>query len=94
MNKVATIQDDAGSWLQNEEEIRAHAVSFFANLYSNEEREYCVYPTSNDFPRMTSNMISIIMQPVNDEEIMRNVFSMHPMKAPGVDGLHVIFYQS
>lgn len=89
-----TIQDDAGSWLQNKEEIYAHAVSFFANLHSNEEREYCVYPTFNDFPRMTSNMISNIMQPVNDEEIMRIVFSMHLMKALGVDGLHAIFYQS
>ncbi|KAH9762494.1 hypothetical protein KPL70_000832 [Citrus sinensis] len=92
MNKVVTIQDDVGSWLQNKDEI--HAVSFFANLYSDEEREYCVYPTSNDFPRMTSNMISSIMQPVNDEEIMRIVFNMHLMKAPGVDGLHAIFYQS
>ncbi|KAH9696890.1 hypothetical protein KPL71_023372 [Citrus sinensis] len=35
---------------------------------------------------MTSNMISSIMQPVNDEEIMRTVFSMHPIKAPGVVG--------
>ena len=94
VNKVVTIQDDARSWLQDEDEIRTYAVSFFANLYSKEEREYRVYPASNDFPRMTSDMLSTIMQPVNDEEIMRTVFSMHPTKAPGVDGLHAIFYQS
>lgn len=94
VNKVVTIQDDASVWLHNGKEIRAHATSFFANLYSKKERGHCVYPISNDFPRMNSNMINILMQPMNDEEIKRTVFTMHSIKTPRVDGLHAIFYQS
>lgn len=31
---------------------------------------------------------------MNDEEFRQIIFIMHPMKAPRVDGLHAIFYQS
>ena len=33
-------------------------------------------------------------KPVDDEEIRDTIFSMKPLKAPGSDGLHAIFYQA
>ena len=36
----------------------------------------------------------MLRNPVEDEEIKNIVFGMHPLKAPGPDGFHAIFYHT
>lgn len=38
--------------------------------------------------------ISFLKWPIDEAEIKITVFSIKSLKGPGVDGLHVIFYQS
>lgn len=46
------------------------------------------------FPTMDDNLMSEIAQSVDDGEVRSTIFGMHPLKAPGVDGLHALLYQS
>lgn len=39
-------------------------------------------------------MLHMLQAPVDDNEISSTIFSMKPLIAPRVDGLHVLFYQS
>ena len=43
---------------------------------------------------MDAHDTDCVTNPVLEIEIKNVVFSMKPLKAPGMDGLHVIFYQS
>lgn len=39
-------------------------------------------------------MLFSLIRPIDDVEIRNILFSMKPLKALGIDGLHAIFYQS
>ncbi|KAH9786561.1 putative ribonuclease H protein [Citrus sinensis] len=52
------------------------------------------YQVPNFFPVLNAYDLESTVDPVLEEEIKRVVFSMKPLKAPGSDGLHAIFYQS
>ncbi|KAA3486983.1 Retrovirus-related Pol polyprotein LINE-1 [Gossypium australe] len=46
------------------------------------------------FLSLEQEVIQFLSMPVSDEEIEKALFDMAPLKAPGSDGLHAIFYQS
>lgn len=46
------------------------------------------------FPALYTSMLHLLQAPIKDLEIKHTVFGMKPLKAPGVDSLHAIFYQS
>ncbi|KAH9791596.1 putative ribonuclease H protein [Citrus sinensis] len=52
------------------------------------------YPVRGCFPILHAALTHGLMAPIEDNEIRQTIFSMKPLKAPGVDGLHAIFYQS
>ena len=38
--------------------------------------------------------LSFLQAPIDEVEIKNTIFSMKPLKFPGIDGLHAIVYQS
>ncbi|CAM8888405.1 unnamed protein product [Rhodiola kirilowii] len=38
-------------------------------------------------------MNRVLPEDISDEEVRRAVFSMNPLKAPGLDGFPALFYQ-
>lgn len=46
------------------------------------------------FPIIDKIVFHTLQGLVDDTEIKNSIFSMKPLKASGVDGLHAIFYQS
>ena len=88
------IKDDMDNWLLNNDEIRAYVVSFFSKLYSKEDATYHPYPIVHAFPVLEESRMQALGQAVEDEEIKNVVFSMKALKAPGIDGLHALFYQT
>ncbi|KAH9751354.1 putative ribonuclease H protein [Citrus sinensis] len=46
------------------------------------------------FPPIDIDMLHMLQAPIDDNEVRSTIFSMKPLKAPGVDGLHAVFYQS
>lgn len=53
-----------------------------------------VVPIEGHFPKLNDSIIRELVADVSIEEVCRSVFSMSPLKAPGVDDLHAKFYQA
>lgn len=92
--KVEAIKNNEGQWLYDKEDIKNHVVHYFTELFKFDGGDFINYPISSIFPTMDDNLMSEIAQSVDDGEVRSTIFGMHPLKAPGVDGLHALFYQS
>ncbi|KAH9725610.1 putative ribonuclease H protein [Citrus sinensis] len=93
-NRITTIQNANGEWIVDNEIIKQHATAFFSTLYTSETLDFRPYPVRGCFPILDAALTHGLMAPIEDNEIRQTIFSMKPLKAPGVDGLHAIFYQS
>ena len=93
-NRIEVIRDCSGNWLYEEEEIKRHAMGYFSDLFKSESATYQNYLVPNLFPALESYDVDSAAAPLLREEIKSTVFSMKPLKTPGTDGLHAIFYQS
>ncbi|GER27027.1 non-LTR retroelement reverse transcriptase-like protein [Striga asiatica] len=79
-------------WLK--EEIEETISAYFENLYtsqgsSNGHELLPLIPTT-----ITDELNNILLAPVEEDEIRKAVFSIHPLKAPGEDGMTRLFYQN
>lgn len=92
-NKIECVLDDEGQMVLNQERLEGLATSYFEHLYTGEETGERL-PLQNCFPKLKAEDFEEIHRDVNDEEIREAVFSMGALKAPGLDGLHPIFYQA
>lgn len=88
------IKDDMGNWLLDNNEIKEYVVSYFSKLYTKEDEFYKPYPIRNAFPVFERSQLQGFSLAVDDEEIKNVVFCMNALKAPGIDGLHALFYQT
>lgn len=75
------------------EALKVMAVNFFKQLYS-AQGDVKQWPLLGGFPRMLNENIESIQAVPVDSEIKAVVFAMGPLKAPGPDGLHPIFFHS
>ncbi|XP_061354924.1 uncharacterized protein LOC133299477 [Gastrolobium bilobum] len=93
-NKIKALKDDEGVWEEDPERLKNMEVDFYRNLYSVEAQPVSNLSIENYFPVITDqNWEKLGLIP--DMVEVRNVFfSMKPYKAPGVDGLHAVFFQS
>ncbi|KAK5811979.1 hypothetical protein PVK06_027373 [Gossypium arboreum] len=80
-NRILALKNQTGEWVIDEEELKQETVNFYKNLYGEQFRKIGNLG-EGVFPRLAS------------EEIKKALFDMAPLKAPGSDGLHTIFYQS
>ena len=93
-NNIAAIHDDLGVWIYKKEKIKDHAIQYFSSLYSCEHRDFWPHPHLNCFPVIDEVLFFTLRNPVEDGEIKTTVFGMHPLRAPGPDGFHAIFYHT
>lgn len=52
------------------------------------------YTLTGCFPHIGANMLHMFQAPIDDNEIRSTIFNIKPLKAPRVDRLRAIFYQS
>uniref|UniRef100_A0A803Q9F4 Reverse transcriptase domain-containing protein n=1 Tax=Cannabis sativa TaxID=3483 RepID=A0A803Q9F4_CANSA len=92
-NKIVTIKDNNNNWVRNEKRIGQIFNEFFSNLF-----ESCNPIIGEEFDLLFNPMISredndmIKKVPLLDE-ITSTIASMHPLKAPGPDGMSGCFYR-
>ena len=85
-NRILTIRNAVGEDIAEPNRIREHISSAFRSLYSSEHLACSWEVTSGEGEKN-------IAYPPTLVEISNALFSMKPLKAPGPDGFHPIFFQ-
>ncbi|XP_061374583.1 uncharacterized protein LOC133316815 [Gastrolobium bilobum] len=93
-NKVTTLRNDEGVWVEEPEELKLLAMNYFKNLYVEEVHNLPKLCIGGLFPPLDYNTWRNFEAAPTSAEIRSTIFGMHPFKAPGVDGLHAVFFQS
>ena len=85
-SRILSLRNDVGLDIQDPDQIRDHISDFFRNLYSTEQG-------GCSRQRSQSQELIDIAYPPSDAEVKRALNQMKPIKAPGPDGFHPIFFQ-
>lgn len=93
-SRITTLKDEQGSWISDESSLQQHACQYYQNLYTAEPRPTSPYPHRGMFPPIPPSSLAALNATVSLEEVKRALFDMQPLKAPGKDGIHALFYQS
>ncbi|KAI9174615.1 hypothetical protein LWI28_020151 [Acer negundo] len=94
-NRIVGLMDDSGTWKDTNEELVTIISNYFSGLYS------LSLPTTQELEKVTKNvkarlskqMVCYLKAKFTEVEVYKAVFDMHPLKAPGPDGLLAWFYQ-
>ncbi|XP_074265507.1 uncharacterized protein LOC141587943 [Silene latifolia] len=93
-NMITKLVDDEGREFQTEESMASCAVRYFQNLFTSSKptgfNELLVGVTG----RVTSAMNDGLREPYTAEDVRNALDQMHPLKAPGVDGMNALLYQT
>ncbi|KAH1131350.1 hypothetical protein J1N35_002728 [Gossypium stocksii] len=92
-NRIEALRNANGEWLFEPNEVQAEAIQFFQTLYGEEPDGRSILPP-NHFPQLDQVDINFLGKAVSNEEIKSALFNMAPLKAPGSDGYHALFFQN
>ncbi|XP_074302488.1 uncharacterized protein LOC141634059 [Silene latifolia] len=93
-NFIPFLIDDEGRECAGEEKVEGVAVDYFKELFQTAE------PTNFDDVllglegRVTDRMNGMLRMDYREEEVVEALNQMHPLKAPGPDGMNGLFFQS
>ena len=89
-NRIDAVKAEDGRWLYDTEDIKKQATNFFSKLYTSEQGVYESYHVCGSFPPIDEYRMTNLANEIEEWEIRQAIFSMSPLKAPGVDGLYAI----
>ncbi|CAM8957099.1 unnamed protein product [Rhodiola kirilowii] len=95
-NWISKLKDSQGALHEDEEKMMEIVSAYFNSLFQssiaqNEERIDA--ELRELIPSITAGMNEELLKDISEEEIKRALFSLGPLKAPGIDGFPAIFYQ-
>ena len=92
-NTIHGLLDENGVWKKGREEIRAVVEGYFAGLFASDNPERMEEALEGIHPCVSASMNDGLVRVPSGEEVREALFAMHPNKAPGIDGLHALFFQ-
>lgn len=91
-NTLQRIKNDEGEWMETNEEIQQVIESYFTKLFTAETVDGKI--SDREMVRkISARENEALLAEVTPEEVKEAIFSMHPDKAPGPDGLNPGFFQ-
>ncbi|KAA3474835.1 GTP cyclohydrolase 1-like [Gossypium australe] len=92
-NRILALRIRNDEWCSEQSILNEEAVNYFEKLYGENPNPMPDIP-SNIFPSLKEQDIDFLKKPMVNEEIKKTLFDMDPLKAPGSDGYHALFFQS
>ncbi|KAH9649980.1 reverse transcriptase domain-containing protein [Citrus sinensis] len=91
-NKISKLRDDKGQWCTHPDKVNDLIREYFTHLFSSGCSVYdevldCVNVQINAEKNQT------LMEPFTAADVCDAIFSMHPDKSPGSDGMNPTFYK-
>lgn len=90
---IHQLRDDQENWIQDEEGMKRLCMDYFSTIFSNDMHTMESENYIANFPSIDMAVWDYVNSEFSQEEIKRDVNDMAPLKAPGSDGIHAIFYQ-
>ncbi|KAK5786060.1 hypothetical protein PVK06_040687 [Gossypium arboreum] len=92
-NHILALRISSGEWCSDQSILSAEAARFFEKLYGEIPTPMSA-PPLNIFPRITDQNFDFLNKPILNDDIKKALFDMAPLKAPGSDEYHALFFQS
>ena len=92
-NTINDLWNEEGVWCDSKENIASATIAYFEEIYTTTHPTR-VEEVTNLLPRkVTMEMNVDLIRDFTIEEVRLALNQMHPTKAPGSDGMSIIFYQ-
>ena len=90
--KITCLQKDNGEWCKTEQELREEMCGYYKQLLTIGNADQ-IEETLHGVPTTISRQMNEhLIRPVGEQEIHKALFSMHPNKSPGTDGMSPLFF--
>lgn len=94
-NTISGLLNSQGILVEEETELADVVSEYFSHLFSSS------HPSENDIkevtdgnlPHLSEEDVKMLLEPYTLGEVKKALFSMHPNKAPGLDGFPASFFQ-
>ena len=91
-NFIKGLHDENGTWQENVEVISGLLIECYANLFTSSNPRNLDRILEGVQPVVTEDMRAALARPFNLEEVECAIKDMAPLKAPGPDGMPLLFY--
>lgn len=92
-NFIKGLVDDNGVRQEDQSIMSGMIKEYFTTLFTKEVQEVEEGILSDVDRRVTADMNQLLLAPFSKEEVRHALFSIGDLKAPGPDGLHVVFFK-
>ena len=92
-NTIEGLDDENGVWQTDEGRVSAIAERYYADLFKAQSHTNMDRVPEDVDKVVTDEMVGSLNQPYSEEDVRRALFSMHPSKSPGPDGMSPFFFQ-
>lgn len=92
-NNIKGLEDSNGVWQTSDEHLEQICVDFYSNLFSSQGSVEVENFLEGMEAKITQSMNEDLLADFTPEEVKVALNQIHPMKAPGPDGIPALFFQ-